>query len=320
MSIVVTSNTPAVQADAPAGESVETKSAPEVKETAEQTKSSDTGTEENEAEESEADKDDAEADGDELEAKDDSEKVKTKTKSGSQRRKERAERAEAEVTRLQGLMETMALKGAGDTKTESKEAQAAKVNDAGKPIPETFETHAEYVEALTDWKIEQREQAKIANDHKAKIETEHQTLMKSHSDRVKAFKEKTADFDDVMETVDDVPVSPTISGIIFSSENGADLMYALAKNRAEFERINTLSPIAAAREIGKIEAALSASGASEAKNTEPKKQTKAPAPIVPVGSKGGSVSKSIEEIAATGTQSEYEAARAKQLAARKSAW
>lgn len=324
MSIVVTSNAPAAQAEKPAGESVETKSALVADKAAEQTEVSDTDTEKNEAVEQDADNDDSEADGDELEAKDDSEKAKPKAKSGSQRRKERAERAEAEVARLQRLVEGMALKGAGSPdKPEPKEAaatQANQVNDDGRPRPEDFETHLEFMEKLTDWKLDQREQAKKADDHKAKLKADQQALEKAHFAREKAFAEKTADYAEVLKDVDHFKgASPTLAEIIGTSEIGPELMYELAKNPEEYERINALPPIAAAREMGKIESRI-ASLSSDAQKPEPKKQTKAPPPIAPVSSKGGSVAKSIHEIAASGSQAEYEAARLKQLAARKSAW
>jgi hypothetical protein len=66
-------------------------------------------------------------------------------------------------------------------------------------------------------------------------------------------------------------------------------MYELAKNRKEYERINSLNALAMAREIGKIEAKLSRSKTTEAQE-EIKKITKAPAPLKPVGSKSSGIS------------------------------
>jgi len=84
----------------------------------------------------------------------------------------------------------------------------------------------------------------------------------------------------------------------------------LAKDKAEFDRINSLNPIAAAKEFGKIESKISANS-SEEKKPEPKKITKAPQPIVPVGSKGGSASKSIDD--PNISQKEYERLRREQM-------
>ncbi len=312
---VVSTSTPAVQADLPAGEVVGTESAPVAPEAAEQTQVSETDAEASEVEEAKETDQDDDAEGDEsdedTEPKE-SEKSEPKKKSGSQRRKERAERAEAEVARLQRIVEDMALKGAGgQSKPEPKAIEATQPTDDGRPKPEDFETHLEFVEKLTDWKLDQREQAKIANDHKAKFEADQKARVKSHLDRVQAFKEKTADYEEVVTSVDDVRTPPALESLILESENSAALIYELASNRKEFERICQLSPLALAREIGRVESRIASNTSSEPK-PEPKKQTKAPPPIAPVSSKGGSVAKSIHDIAAQGSQAEYEAARAKQ--------
>lgn len=314
----------AVQAEKPAGAAEGAQSLPEAKQAAEQKQSTVSVTEENEAEakQDEISKDESdEDDSDEDAESKDAEKDKPKKKSGSQRRKERAERAEAEVARARAEADhwrALALKGAGESKPEPKAETAKAADEVGKPNPETFETHAEYVEALTDWKIEQREKARAAESRKAQLETEQQTLVKSHLERVKSFKESTDDFDDVVSGVDDVLISPTVRELILTSENSPALMYELAKNREEYERINKLPPLAAARAMGLIEAKLSK--ASKEAKPEPKKLTSAPKPIEPVGSKGGPVEKSIHDVAAHGSQAEYEAIRRKQLKQRAASW
>lgn len=308
MSIQVVNNSTPL-ADQTAAKS-ESESAPVAK-AAEQNESTVTGTEETEAKEvKESDESDDDADGDEPGAKsEESESDKPKKKSGSQRRKERAERAEAEVTRLQQLMEQMALKGAGESKTEPAKPTLVE----GKPNPDSFETHSEYVEALTDWKIEQKEKARVFEQNKNALKTEHEKALQTYDERVKSFSEKNADFSDVMAEVDDIQVSPIVQEIIVTSENGPALAYELAKNRAELERICKLTPIAAARELGKLEAKVAST--SDEKKPEPKKITKAPTPIAPVGSKGGHVEKRLDDPSLS--QREYEAIRRKQMAARR---
>lgn len=313
MSIVVESTSlsdqaPAVQAKsgqlATAEVKKEVTSAPEAEQAAEQKESPESDTEETEAKaETESESEDEDSD-EETEAKD-SDQDKPKKKSGSQRRKERAERAEAEVDRLRRMVENMALKGAGESNTPKVESPKAS-DPAGKPNPDSYDTHTEYVEALTDWKLEQRDNAKKIEAHKSQLQIQQETILKAHNERITAFKEKTADFDEAIEEVGDAPVSPTVQELIYTSENGPALMYALAKNKAEFERINKLTPLAAARAMGIIEAGLSAS--SETK-TVTKKQTKAPAPLTPVGSKGSAVVKTLydEDL----SQREFEALRAR---------
>lgn len=201
----------------------------------------------------------------------------------------------------------MALKGAAEPKAEKIETPK---NADGKPDPANFDTHSEYVEALTDYKIEQREKAKQEIETKSKLKDEQEKVINSYSERVKAFSEKHADFNEVVDASDDVPCSATVREIILSSENGPALTYELAKNPDEARRISALPPLAAAREMGRLEAKLSA---PEESKPEPKKITNAPAPIKPTGGKGGVVEKSIYDPSLS--QSEYERLRAKQRSA-----
>lgn len=298
------------QSAAPSGPAASAKPAEtpsaSVAEAAGQNESEESDTPETEEEESETE---AEA-SDDAEAKD-SESDKPKKKSGSQRRKERAERAEAEVARLQKLMEQMALKGAGDSKAEPK-VEPKPAAGAGKPHPDDFATHVDYVEALTDWKTDQKLNERDQKSQKQALEIEQAKAIEAHHSRVKAFSEKTKDFQDVLEGVDDLPVSPTVEGMLLSSENGPEIMYELAKNRAEFERINKLAPFAAVRALTLIEAKL-APQSSDEKKPEQKKTTKAPKPIDPVGGKAGSGEKSIFD--PNISQADYEKLRAKQRSA-----
>ena len=109
-----------------------------------------------------------------------------------------------------------------------------------------------------------------------------------------------------------VEVPHYVSELFITSEHGPALMYELAKNTKELERISKLSPIQAALEIGKLEAKITSSSKSAAPSVE-KKATKAPAPIDPVGGKGGSVKKSLSD--PNLSQAEYEKLRREQMKA-----
>lgn len=269
------------------------KSAPEAeKASGQKPESSESDTEETEVKESKELKDDSKSDEDDEESKD-LEKDKPR-KSGYQKRVDKLNaRIASERARADALEERLArLEREADPKAKSVDSSAKQTD--GKPDPDKFDTHAEYVEALTEWKLEQKLKAREVEQNKRALETEQERLFKAHTERVKAFAEKTEDFQEVLEAVDDVPVSAAVQEIIVSSENGPELMYALAKDRDEYARICKLPPLAAARAIGKIEEKLSAK-TSEAKKTEPKKLTQAPKPIAPVGGNKGSVAKSIDD-------------------------
>ena len=113
--------------------------------------------------------------------------------------------------------------------------------------------------------------------------------------------------EDVLSEVEHIPVSLAVNNVILDSEHGPEIAYELAKNPKEYERINKLPPLAAARELGKIEARIS-QASSEKKKPETNKITQAPKPMNPL--KGGKRApvKSLYD-ADRMSQAEYEALR-----------
>lgn len=202
-----------------------------------------------------------------------------------------------------------ALKGKATQEPQRKDEAPKTIQVEGKPSPDSYETHAEYIDALTDWKIEQRDKQKEIQAREAQLKTETQKQVQTFQSKVKEFKDVHDDFDDAMTEVDDIAMSIGIQETILSSEFGPQLMYELAKNREEYERINKLSPYAAARELGKIEARISSQSSDK---QEIKKTTKAPTPLTPVGGKGSSSSKKTIWDAANESQAAYERARREQ--------
>lgn len=285
------------------------KSAPAEK-SAEQKTSDESETSETEAKEVEEDSEDREEVG--TEKTDESEKDKSK-KSGFQKRidklnaRTRAAQQETEYWRQQ------ALKGAGQVQDPAK-VETKPVASEGKPDPDKFNTHAEFVEALADWKTDQKLKERDQKQEQAKLQADQANLLKSHADRVKAFKDKTDDFDEMLGSLDDVR-SPVIQQIIVESENGPALLYELAKNPEEALRISKLTPWAIARELGKLESKITPASESE-KKPETKKITNAPKPIETVGKNAvSSVRKSIDDPGLS--FAEYEKLRREQMKRRR---
>ena len=175
-----------------------------------------------------------------------------------------------------------------DKPVEKVEAKTEAVKD-GRPDPDKFSTVGEYYEAVAEWKFDQKQQALEKSRQVEKAKTEQQSAVSKFQDRVKEFSKTATDMQDVLEAVDHIPVSPAMQDIFVNSENGHELMYELAKDPEEYERINKLSPLAAAREIGKREAKLSAASKS-GETTIETKTTKAPPPVKPVSGKSTSAS------------------------------
>lgn len=163
---------------------------------------------------------------------------------------------------------------------ETKELPTSKDDTPPKPKESDFEDYAEFVEALADWKTDVK-LAKIESKQKQSKEEEYFENWKEQGTK------KFSDFADVVlrQPRDGGPyISQAMADAIKLSPQSHELAYYLGKNKEESARISELSPLAAARELGKIEAKLSLPTPIKAKKT-----TDAPAPIKPIGSEGSMV-------------------------------
>lgn len=180
--------------------------------------------------------------------------------------------------------------------TQSRDAPPAK------PTVEQFKDYGEFVEALADWKADQkvseRLSARDADAAKSADQRVQETKQQTFAERQASVKTSIPDYDAVVGSAD-VAISPHLSEAILDSDKGPELVYHLAKNPAEAARLSALSPLAAARELGRIEATL---------EKPAKAVTKAPAPMKPTAGTGSSATTDPSKM----TNEEYRAYRAKQ--------
>ncbi|MGZ3770067.1 MAG: hypothetical protein ACXVCP_00355 [Bdellovibrio sp.] len=256
-----------------------------------------------ESEESEEQSDESEDEHDEEKSQQDE---KPKKKGGFKKRIERFQRKLSVAEQEVAYWKEQALKGNSKPEPETTKAHA-KEESNDEPQEQDFETFKEYQKALIKYELSQEKKESDKKARESQVKSDYQKQVEKFQSKVSEFAKTKDDFEDVISEVDDVPLSHAVQESITSSENGPELMYELAKNKKELMRINALSPILAAREIGKIEARLA--------KTETKpipKTTKAPAPIAPVGSNGSAKpKKSITD--PNLTQSEYEQLRREQM-------
>lgn len=208
--------------------------------------------------------------------------TKPKRKGGFKRRIDRLtvelskKEQEAEYWREQ------ALKAAGKKGESTNDSSQVAVD--GKPNEDDFENYADYIEALTDWKAEQVVEKKLAKkDEVSKEEAfkiEQQQKAKAVQDACREYAKQNPDFDELMEGLDDIPMSAAVRAAILESENAPALMHEFGKDPEQYEKICQMGAIAAARAIGRIEAKLETSASS--KQDKPAPKTKAPKPITPV--------------------------------------
>lgn len=267
-----------------------------------------------ESEDDESSEDDSDDDESEDEKEEDSEKQKPKRKSGAERRIKSLLKKRSEAERKAEYWKNRALESqelATKTKSDEKVDETEGANDDPEPNPDDFETHAEYIKELGKWSYRNEKRADEAKQKQSEAKTAYQTRFEKFTKRAQEFAQEKDDVMDVMQGVDGIPLSMALEEALFESDLGPEVLYELAKDPDAFERVNKLSVIGAAREVGRIEARLSKTGEESPKKQE-RKTTKAPPPPKPVGKKSSqAVKKSIydDDI----SQEEFEQLRAQQI-------
>jgi len=173
-----------------------------------------------------------------------------------------------------------------------------------KPVAEDFEDTATYLEALTEWKVDQRLNTQLAEMN---AETE-EVKDKQTADDIEEELETVADrgrdkYDDYDELVFDKDLTLTqgMIEVIILSDIAEEILYYLGKHPEMSETLSEMSTLKAAKELGKLEVEIAAAipnpnassegditpeGETKPKATPKKKTTKTPEPIVPVKATG----------------------------------
>lgn len=147
-----------------------------------------------------------------------------------------------------------------------------------KPQRSQYADDDSYFEALYDYKrggelAQERQRAELAK---------HEEATKTWQQKEETVRTRYPDYDEVIEEASDVFVSQNAIDAILDSNLGAEIRYYLAKNPDEAEATRGMSPLAAIRHIGKIEAKIEL-----AKSTNPTvKASSAPPPVKPLKATG----------------------------------
>lgn len=175
------------------------------------------------------------------------------------------------------------------------------VTTAEKPKEENFDTYEEFNEMLMDWKVDQKVAAYEQKSAKAKIADTQRNAEVALKTKLDKGLEK---WDDYLETITSplFPASEILKEALMVCDEPDEVAYFLGKNTEKAVMISNMTPVAAAREIGKIEAEVIR---AKKDNPTPRKTiTKAPTPIVPVGA-----SEIVEKNPEKMSNEEYRAAR-----------
>lgn len=191
-----------------------------------------------------------------------------------------------------------------------------------KPTEAEFETYAEFVDALADWKLDQR-------DAKAAFEADKKQRAEAETSQRESFRERrnawagrrdafTAKHPDKAERVltflDHVTADTPIGDTIMDSEVGAEIADYLSEHKAESERIARLDPVSALRALGKLEAQFEPTHASAPAQPAAKTVTTAPAIPHTLAARSASPADPVRAAVEAGDYSAFEAEMNRQLA------
>ena len=170
---------------------------------------------------------------------------------------------------------------------EEFEAKFQETETAKEPSESDFETYEEFVQAKADWTAERKfadmqkqEQQRIAQ------EKQHQALESQRRDfeaKEAEFRADVSDYDVVSQEFNEIigsydPETPALqaaSAALMGADNTPALGYHLAKNPHEIDRILSMDPNKAYREVVKLEMKL----ANQSKAPEPTKLPNPPSPV-----------------------------------------
>lgn len=209
-----------------------------------------------------------------------------------QRAQERADRFEAELQSIRN-----------GTQQQQPRALAN-----GAPDPDQFAAgryDPDYLEALTDFKVQQRFDAQR---EQSTIQERRASLQQAES----KARETYSDYDIASEEFLTHPLAKVsaFTNLVLESDNPTDLAYYLGKNPVELDKISDMTASQAARYIGRIEALLT----EQTTDAVVKKASSAPKPISALsGAKNSSV---ITDLSQAKSMAEYNALRDKQQAKR----
>lgn len=205
-----------------------------------------------------------------------------------ERRIERLERELQYERKIRELESQIAGKGQSQPQEEPKPA-----GPTPRPVSDHYDTHEQFIEALTDWKIEQREIKRDREAQEQRAAQSQREQVETWQSRLDSFRDRQPDYDSAIAAVDDIKIHKTLEEAIITSELGPQLAYELAKDRKELERIAKLGPLAAVRELGKLEARITDRTAA-APAQRPISQ--APEPIRPVGKGAATSTRPLDEL------------------------
>ena len=143
---------------------------------------------------------------------------------------------------------------------------------SGEPKPEQFKTYEEYLDKLTDWKVDKKLADMQEKSARKQQEESQQSYESKARDNLLKAADKYDDFEDVV-TNPKMTITVAMRDALGESDIGGEIAYYLGQNLKEADAIAKMSPVAQIKAIDKLEQKLSS----------PPKVSQAPAPADVVG-------------------------------------
>lgn len=156
---------------------------------------------------------------------------------------------------------------------ERLKAQLDRVSKLERPDPNKYDDPDEYTSDLAAYKLRTSQADDLRESAQAAQQSAQQALQAAYNERLMDFAAETPDFHTVAMNPA-LQITPVMAEQIMDSDLGPQVQYYLGKNPREAARIAALPPAHQIREIGRLEARVSAPA--------PRRTTQAPAPIKPV--------------------------------------
>lgn len=202
----------------------------------------------------------------------------------------RAERkAQNQQRAWERLIEEKAVLKAKVEMYEQMHAKQGQSEPQGVPKRDAYGSDEEYVQALTDYKVEQKLAA--VKEELSRSQTTSK-VQESWSSKISKAAQTYPDYQEVLAEAQDVPINPEVADELMSSDLGGDLTYYLAKHPEEVDTLNRMDARGIARYVGRLEEKIE----RERANVKVAKVSKAPAPIKPVSGTTSPSIKSLEDM------------------------
>ena len=177
---------------------------------------------------------------------------------------------------------------------EDPEPVETEIDASGKEVtannPKTGKPWAnwrEFSKAHAQWSYRQAQKEGAVQSEQQSRETQARESFTAHQTRTATFREAHDDFDEVCSTLATADVSEAVSQTLtvafIESEDGPELMYHLGSHPELLKEFSKLTPLQAVRKLDRIAASLHGAPDNKQDPKPAKSESKAPAPITPVG-------------------------------------